>query len=124
VTIEEAALAASSLVALTGGAYSEARPTLRAMAETAFSRRRAHGVALRAERSSVMGAWERPRPSIRASLTQPCLTAAELRRPRPLLDVEQHENASNNGDVQDHPDNGDRILGIPLFGRGVLSQGR
>jgi len=35
VTIEEAALAAASLVALTGGAYEEARGDLRAMAETA-----------------------------------------------------------------------------------------
>ena len=33
VTIEEAALAAASLVALTGGAYEEATATLRAMAE-------------------------------------------------------------------------------------------
>jgi hypothetical protein len=41
VTIEEAALAAACLVALTGGAYEEARATLRAMAETAASRRRA-----------------------------------------------------------------------------------
>jgi hypothetical protein len=41
VTIEEAALAAACLVALTGGAYEEARATLRAMAETASSRRRA-----------------------------------------------------------------------------------
>ncbi len=39
VTIEEAALAAAFLVALTGGAYGEARVTLRAMAETASSRR-------------------------------------------------------------------------------------
>jgi hypothetical protein len=40
VTTEEAALAAASLVALTGGAYEEARATLRALAETATSRRR------------------------------------------------------------------------------------
>jgi hypothetical protein len=45
VTIESAALAAASLVALSGGAYEEARATLRAMAETASSRRRARGVA-------------------------------------------------------------------------------
>jgi hypothetical protein len=45
VTIEEAALAAACLVALTGGAYEEARATLRVMAETATSRRRARGVA-------------------------------------------------------------------------------
>jgi hypothetical protein len=45
VTIEEAALAAPSLVAPTGGAYGEAKATLRAMAETASSRRRARGVA-------------------------------------------------------------------------------
>ena len=38
-TIEEAALAAACLIALTGGAYEEARATLRAMAETASSRR-------------------------------------------------------------------------------------
>jgi len=42
VTIEEAALAAANLVALTGGAYEEARGDLRAMAETASSRRRTH----------------------------------------------------------------------------------
>jgi hypothetical protein len=35
VTIEGAALAAASLVALTGGAYEDARATLRAMAEKA-----------------------------------------------------------------------------------------
>ena len=45
VTIEEAALAAACLVALTGGAYEEATATLRAMAETASSRRRARGIA-------------------------------------------------------------------------------
>jgi hypothetical protein len=44
VPIEEAALAAASLVALTGGAYEEARASLGAMAETATSRRRARGV--------------------------------------------------------------------------------
>ena len=44
-TIEEAALAASSLVALTGVAYQEAAQTLRAMAEKATSRRRERGVA-------------------------------------------------------------------------------
>jgi hypothetical protein len=45
VTIEEAALAASSLVALTGVGYQEAAQTLRAMAERATRRRRARGVA-------------------------------------------------------------------------------
>jgi len=45
-TIEEAALVASCLAALPGGSYKEAVQTLRrAMAETATSRRRAHGVA-------------------------------------------------------------------------------
>ena len=44
-TIDEAALAASSLVALTGVAHEEAAQTLRAMAERASSRRRARGVA-------------------------------------------------------------------------------
>ena len=44
-TIEEAVLAASSLIALTGVAHEEATQTLRAMAERATSRRRAHGVA-------------------------------------------------------------------------------
>jgi hypothetical protein len=39
-----ALLAAASLVALTGGAYEEARATLRAMAERATSRRRARPV--------------------------------------------------------------------------------
>jgi hypothetical protein len=39
-TIDEAALAASSLVALTGVAYQEAAETLRAMAERATSQRR------------------------------------------------------------------------------------
>jgi hypothetical protein len=37
VTIEEAALAASSLIALTGASYDEATQTLRAMAERASS---------------------------------------------------------------------------------------
>ena len=41
-TIEEAALAASSLVALPGVRYLESAQTLKAMAETATSRRRAH----------------------------------------------------------------------------------
>jgi hypothetical protein len=45
VTIEEAALAASSLIALTGASYEEAATTLRAMAERACSRRREQGVA-------------------------------------------------------------------------------
>ena len=40
VTIEEAELAASSLVALTGAGYQEAVQTLRAIAERAASRRR------------------------------------------------------------------------------------
>jgi hypothetical protein len=44
-TIDEAALAASSLAALTGVAYQEAAETLRAMAERATSRRRSRGVA-------------------------------------------------------------------------------
>jgi hypothetical protein len=42
-TIDEAALAASSLIALTGVAHEEAAQTLRAMAERASSRRRACG---------------------------------------------------------------------------------
>ena len=40
-TIEEAGLAASALIALTGAGYQEAVQTLKAMAETATSRRRA-----------------------------------------------------------------------------------
>ena len=44
-TIEEAALAASSLIALTGASHAEAAQTLRAMAEKASSRRRERGVA-------------------------------------------------------------------------------
>jgi hypothetical protein len=44
-TIEEAALAASSLIALTGAGYEEAAAALRAMADRASSRRRARGVA-------------------------------------------------------------------------------
>jgi hypothetical protein len=44
-TIEEAALAASSLVALTGVGYREAAQTLEAMAERATRRRRERGVA-------------------------------------------------------------------------------
>jgi hypothetical protein len=44
-TIEEAALAASSLVALTSAGYEEAGQTLRAMAERATSRRRARDIA-------------------------------------------------------------------------------
>ena len=44
-TIEEAALAASSLVALTGVGHQEAAAALRTMAERATSRRRARGVA-------------------------------------------------------------------------------
>ena len=44
-TIEEAVLAASSLVALTGVGHQEAAQTLLAMAERATSRRRQRGVA-------------------------------------------------------------------------------
>jgi hypothetical protein len=44
-TIDEAALTASSLIALTGASYEEAAQTLRAMAEGASSRRRERGVA-------------------------------------------------------------------------------
>jgi len=44
-TIEEAALAASSLIGLTGASYDEAAQTLRAMAERATSRRRHTGTA-------------------------------------------------------------------------------
>jgi hypothetical protein len=43
-TIEEAALAASCLVALPGTGYREAAQTLKAMAETATRRRRERGV--------------------------------------------------------------------------------
>ena len=43
-TIEEAALAASALVALTGSGYQEAVQTLRAMAERATRRQRERGV--------------------------------------------------------------------------------
>ena len=45
VTIEEAALAASCLVALPGAGYLETAQTLEAMAETAIRRRRTQGVA-------------------------------------------------------------------------------
>jgi hypothetical protein len=44
-TIEEAALAASCLVALPGAGYREAAQTLKAMVETATRRRRERGVA-------------------------------------------------------------------------------
>jgi hypothetical protein len=44
-TIDEAALAASSLAALTGVGHEEAAQALRAMAERASSRRRSRGVA-------------------------------------------------------------------------------
>jgi hypothetical protein len=44
-TIEEAALAASSLAALTGAGCAEAVQTLRAMAERASRRRRERGIA-------------------------------------------------------------------------------
>jgi NAD(P)H-dependent FMN reductase len=44
-TIEEAGLVASCLAVLPGATYKEAVQTLRAMAETATSRRRARGVA-------------------------------------------------------------------------------
>jgi hypothetical protein len=43
-TIEEAALAASSLIALTGVGHQEAAQTLRAMAERATTRQRSRGV--------------------------------------------------------------------------------
>jgi hypothetical protein len=43
--IEQAALAASCLAALPGASYQEAAQTLRGLAETATSRRRARGVA-------------------------------------------------------------------------------
>jgi hypothetical protein len=44
-TVEEAGLAASALLALTGARYQEAVQTLRAMAERATRRRREQGVA-------------------------------------------------------------------------------
>jgi hypothetical protein len=44
-TIEEAALAASCLVALPGASYREAAQTLKAMAETATRRRRERDIA-------------------------------------------------------------------------------
>ena len=44
-TVEEAALAASSLIALTGAGYQEAVQTLRAMAERVIRRRGESGVA-------------------------------------------------------------------------------
>jgi hypothetical protein len=44
-TIEEAGLAASCLAALPGASYQDAAETLRALAETATSRRRAQGIA-------------------------------------------------------------------------------
>jgi hypothetical protein len=45
VTIEEASLVASCLVALPGAGYCEAVQTLRALAETATRRRRPRGLA-------------------------------------------------------------------------------
>jgi hypothetical protein len=45
VTIQEAALAASSLAALPGAGYPEAAQTLKAMSERASGRRRSRGVA-------------------------------------------------------------------------------
>jgi hypothetical protein len=45
-------------------------------------------------------------------------------RQKPLLDVEQHENAGDNDDIQEQPDNGDRVVGIALFGRRVVRQRR
>jgi hypothetical protein len=44
-TIEEATLAASSLIALPGAGYGEAAQTLKAMAETAARRKREKGIA-------------------------------------------------------------------------------
>jgi len=44
-TIQDAVLVASCLVALPGDSFQQAVQTLRAMAETATSRRRARGVA-------------------------------------------------------------------------------
>jgi hypothetical protein len=44
-TIEEATLAVSALIALTGAGYQEAAQTLKAMAERATRRRRERGVA-------------------------------------------------------------------------------
>ena len=41
-----------------------------------------------------------------------------------LLDVEQHENAGDNGDIQEQPDNGDRVIGIAIVGCRVLRQRR
>jgi hypothetical protein len=41
-----------------------------------------------------------------------------------LLDVEQHENGGDNDDIQEQPDNGDRVVGIALVARRVFRQRR
>jgi hypothetical protein len=41
-----------------------------------------------------------------------------------LLDVEQHENASDNDDIEEQPHNRDGVVGIAFVGRRVLRQRR
>jgi hypothetical protein len=60
-TIEEAALAAASLVALTGGAYEEARSTLRAMAKRGRSRAVRERRQVEAAQSRPYAEWPRSR---------------------------------------------------------------
>jgi len=61
VMIEEAALAAASLVALTGGAYGRRGRPLQAMAETAASRRRAPQHCVKARARSWKAPWRSAR---------------------------------------------------------------
>jgi hypothetical protein len=42
----------------------------------------------------------------------------------PLGDVEQHENAGDNDEIQEQPDDTDRVVGIALIGRRVLRKWR
>jgi hypothetical protein len=38
-----------------------------------------------------------------------------------LLDVEQHDNGGDNDDIQEQPDNGDRVVGIACHKRAPLT---
>ena len=67
-----------------------------------------------------LGMWR----DLKASFGAGAHAHASFQSAEPLLDVEQHEHAGDNDDIQEQPDNGDRAAGITLFGRRVLRQRR
>jgi hypothetical protein len=79
-------------------------------------RLRSHPREARLASGSVQGSFRNTGP--------PDVSWSASRVPLRLLDVEQHENGGDNDDIQEQPDNGDRVVGIALVARRVFRQRR